>query len=145
MLQKYEVLILTVPEITGDELKNLEGQLEKVIRAEGGSIISFDRWGKYKLAYPIKKNDYGVYTLVRFEVPKNIKVTHEIKMLFKVRFTNVVIRELITALHVQQPLVYQRPRSLEEAPARDVEDFLKENKMSGLLSSVEATDHEEEE
>lgn len=145
MLQKYEVLILTVPEITGDELKNLEGQFEKVIRAEGGSIISFDRWGKYKLAYPIKKNDYGVYALIRFEVPKNSKVANEIKMLFKVRFTNVVMRELITALDPQQPLIYQRPRSLEEAPVRDVEDFLKENKMSGLLSSVEARDEEEQE
>ena len=33
MMRQYEALLLTVPEITGDEVKNLETQLDKIVKA----------------------------------------------------------------------------------------------------------------
>ena len=41
MLRQYEALLLTVPEITGDEVKHIETQLDKVVKAGTGSVISF--------------------------------------------------------------------------------------------------------
>lgn len=123
MTQKYEALLLTVPEITGDEAKGLETQLEKVINSHKGSIISFDRWGKYKLAYDVNKNDYGVYYLVRFDVPRGTLIVNDIRTLFKVKLHTVVMREMIALLDSKNPLAYQRPRSLEEAPAREGDTF----------------------
>jgi len=67
---KYETLILSVPEATTDEANKMESQVNKIIEANKGKLISFDRWGKYRLAYPVKKNKYGVYFLTRFEIPK---------------------------------------------------------------------------
>ena len=63
-LRRYEVLLLTVPEITLDESKNLEKQLNNLIQNNKGSFVSFERWGKYKLVYPVKKNDYGGLLLI---------------------------------------------------------------------------------
>ncbi|MGB8366858.1 MAG: 30S ribosomal protein S6 [Candidatus Babeliales bacterium] len=149
-LQRYEVLLLTVPEITSDESKDLEKQLNKLVKDVKGSVISFDRWGKYRLVYPVKKNDYGVYYLFRFEVPQNAEVPQsndefiqEIKTLFKVKLNNIVMRSLFTHLEAKASLAYQRPKSLEEVPVRDVETFLKENKMEGLLSAVDSSPREE--
>jgi len=48
------------------------------------------------------------------------------------------MRSLFTHLDPKASLAYQRPKSLEEVPARDVETFLKENKMEGLLSAVDS-------
>lgn len=123
MTQKYEALMLTVPEITGDEAKSLESQVEKMINSHKGSIVSFDRWGKYKLAYEVQGNDYGVYYLVRFDVPKGTTVVTDIKTLFSVKLNNVVMRDMIAALDPKRPLAYQRPRSLEEAPSRENDGF----------------------
>lgn len=123
MTCKYEVLLLTVPEITSDESKNLETQLEKVINSHKGSIVSFDKWGKYKLAYEINNNDYGVYYLVRFDVPRGTTVNDDIKTLFKVKLNTIVMREMISALDPKGDLTYQRPRSLEEVPSREGESF----------------------
>lgn len=134
---RYEALLLTVPEITGDEAKNLEGQIDKVMAGQKGSMVSFERWGKYKLSFPVKKNDYGVYFLARFEVPQGTTVIEDIRNFFEVKLNNIVMRSMFTALDQKASLAYQRPKSLEEAPSRDVESFLKENKMAGLLSSVE--------
>ncbi len=65
---RYEALMLVIPEITHDEAKALESQVESVVKNGGGATLSFERWGKYRLAYPVKRNEYGIYFLVRFEV-----------------------------------------------------------------------------
>ena len=144
-LRRYEVLLLTVPEITLDESKGLEKQLSKLIQDCKGSFISFERWGKYRLAYPVKKNDYGVYYLFRFEVPQETELIQDIKTLFKLKLSNIVMRNMFSRINEKTSLIYQRPKSLEEVPTRDVETFLKENKMEGLLSSVDSSQRKLEE
>ncbi len=135
---RYESLILTVPEITQDETKSLERELDRMAQAAKGSTISFERWGKYKLAYPIRKNDYGVYFLARFETPSGTSLLEDIKKFFTIKLNDVVMRDMVSRLDLDESLAYQRSKSLEESPAtRDVSSFLKENKMEGLLSSVE--------
>lgn len=135
---RYEALVLTIPEVTQDEAKNFEMALEKRIQDVKGSVISHERWGKYRLAFPVRKNDYGVYFLTRFEVPENTNIVKELQDMIAIKWEEVIMRSLFTALKPDQPLTYQRPKSLEENPSsRDVKNFLKENKMEGLLSSID--------
>jgi ribosomal protein S6 len=142
-LRQYEALLLTVPEITGDEVKHLETQLDKTIKAATGSTISFERWGKYKLAYDINKNEYGVFFLTRFEAPTRTTVVNDLKNLLKVKLNNVVIRDMVSVLDPQRPLTYQRPRSLEEAPAREADSFSKD-KMPHFLGNDDRDEIDEE-
>lgn len=138
MLRQYEALLLTVPEITKDEEKSIEKDVSRFVVQDKGSVISFERWGKFKLAYPVKKNEYGVYFLIRFEVPAGSTVLEEVRTFFAVKLHNIVMRNVFSKLDPRRPFTYNRPKSLEEAPAaggRDVDAFLKENKMEGLLSS----------
>lgn len=136
MLHRYETLILTVPEVTKDETKNLEREMDKLIQSAKGNIISFEQWGKFRLAYPVNKNDYGVYFFTRFEMPENSSIVEDIRMYFVVKLNDLVMRSMTSALDPKGSLEYLRPKSLEEAPSRDVDTFLKENKMEGLLSST---------
>jgi ribosomal protein S6 len=145
MLKQYEALLLTVPEITGDEVKNLETQLDKIVRSGTGSTISFERWGKYRLAYDINKSEYGVFFLMRFEVPQGTQLINDMKTLLKVKLNNVVMRDMISVLDPLQPLTYQRPRSLEEAPTREAEGFSRDNKMNGFFSSSDDMDDDSDE
>jgi len=121
MNSRYEILMLTIPEISQDDIKNVETLLGDTIAKAGGLVISFERWGKYQLAYPVKKNEYGVYYLMRFEVPPSAvtDLISAIKTVFAIRLGNVVMRFIITALELDAPLTYQRPRSLEETPLRE--------------------------
>ncbi len=144
MLRQYEALLLTVPEITGDEAKHLETQLDKTIKAGTGSIISFERWGKYRLAYEINKNDYGVFFLARFELPQGTTTVNDLKTLLKVKLNNVIMRDMISVLDPKNPLTYQRPRSLEEAPARETDNFAKDNKMPGFFAADDRDDIDED-
>jgi len=134
--RRYELLMLTIPEITQDEAEKLRGQVSKIIAQAEGNILSWDRWGKYLLAYPVHDYEYGVYFLMRFDLPPEspARVIQEIRHTFRVRFTNVVMRHMFQALDPDASLDYQRPESLEDKPHRDVTTFLKENKMSGVGS-----------
>ena len=122
---RYEVLILTIPEITQDENKKLESLIDQVIKEGKGSVISFERWGKYRLAYPVRKNEYGVYYLIRFETEAIGNLLEEIKAVCALKLYDVVMRFIITRLEGDS-LVYQRPQSLEETTSRDVGSFLTE-------------------
>lgn len=134
---RYESLLLAVPEITGDEAKNIEKELASLVKNHKGELISFERWGKYRLAYPVNKNEYGVYFLARFEVESAGSLPKDVATVCKVRLNTVVMRDMTSRLDADASLVYQRPPSLEDEPARDVRAFLRENKMEGLLSSVD--------
>lgn len=117
-LNRYEALLLTVPEITADETKSIEQQFGRLVSDKKGSMISFDRWGKYRLAYPIAKNDYGVYFLARFETENPNPLVQEVETLLGVKLHEVIMRSMVSKLGPRQSLEYQRPPSLEDAPTR---------------------------
>jgi len=129
---RYEILILTIPEITKDEASTLEFQIDKLINSVKGAMISFERWGKYRLAYPVRKNDYGVYFLIRFEIEDKQSISKELNTLFSVKFSDIVMRSLVSKLEKNQSLEYQKPPSLEDTPKRHISSFLEEK---GLLKS----------
>lgn len=137
---RYETLYLAVPELTADEASAIENALEKTVQEHQGKLLSHDRWGKYRLAYPIRNNEYGIYFLARYEVPqdKNFDLNESLKNLFQVRQTELVMRNVVVKLDSAASLEYTRPESLEEVPTRDVDTFLKENKMTGLLNKSHA-------
>lgn len=125
---RYEALMLTVPEITADEAKSIEQQFDRLVTDKKGSMISFEKWGKYRLAYPVKKNEYGIYFLARFETAQP-ELVNEVNTLLEVKLHELIMRSMLTRLGVNQSLEYQRPQSLEETPTREVGSFLKEGRM----------------
>lgn len=138
MTVRYELLLLATPEITKDEATDLEKQIDRCIKKADASMISFERWGKYRLAYLVQKHEYGVYFLTRFEgIPdKMAGLLSDIRSLLKLKLGSIVMRDILTLLPLDRSLAYQRPESLEEAPSQDVDSFLRKNKMNGLLTSV---------
>ena len=133
---RYEMLFLTVPEITGDEIESIKSYFSKSVRTAQGDMISFERWGKYRLAYPVKKNDYGVYFLTRFEVAQEQRdaLLKDIRGSYIFKFNNLIMKNMICRLDETASLEYKRPESLEDTP-HDVDSFLKKNDMEGLLKS----------
>lgn len=129
----YEVLILAIPEITTDEASALEVQFKKTIEGHKGSLLIFDRWGKYNLAYPVRKNDYGIYFLARFEVDSanRQELLFALRPFFAVKHHDLIMRHMVARLE-SASLAYQRPESLEEVPGRGVDSLLQDKKLAGI-------------
>ena len=131
---RYEILFLAVPEITKDESDGIKSFFSKAIRLHKGDMISFERWGKYRLAYPVKKNEYGVYFLTRFEINAENKnnLLAALKEAFVFKFNTIIMKSHVQKLDPTCSLEYRRPESLEDNP-QDVDTFLKRHEMEGLL------------
>ena len=136
-MNRYEILLLTVPHMTEDESGAIERGIEKIAKGIPGSVLlSYDKWGKCKLAYEIGAHEYGLYFLIRFELADPKRLFEEVHALLTTKYNESVIRFLTKKLDPKEPLVYQRTEIVEESSTRDVGDFLRRNKMEGLLSSV---------
>lgn len=144
-MSRYETLILTSPEITEDEIGQIEKHFYNHLVDANGQVTAFDRWGKFRLAYPIKTNDYGVYILIRFESSETYTVAFmkELDTFFKIKCNDFVLRSVTMKLNKNAPTAYIKPEALDTTRSSNVESFLKDNKMDGLLSSVDVDNNDE--
>ena len=144
-MMRYEALILTVPEITSDESSMIESQVHSLISAARGEVLSFERWGKYRLAYLVRNNEYGVYYLMRFEVPAGIlqATLEDIRRLLGIKYRDIVMRFVIVKLEKGGSLAYKRPESLEDVPRREEvgERGMSRGRDADLIDEVPALGH----
>lgn len=138
-MTQYETLILSIPEITNDESKQLEKHIDALLQKNKSGKISFERWGKYKLAQPVNKNNYGVYFLARYEVAQEQKeaLLAELSEYLKLKAANLVMRFMNSVIEPNKGLEYVKPMPLDES-ARDIDKFVKENKLEGFVSGRDA-------
>lgn len=67
-MKEYELTVLIHPDLEVD----LDAPLNKVkgiIKDAGGEIVSEENWGKKKLTYRIKRQDFAVYVYMDVKLP----------------------------------------------------------------------------
>lgn len=64
-LQDYELVLVVSSEVGEDALETALKNVSQFITGKGGVISEEERWGKRKLAYPIKRSREGNYVLTR--------------------------------------------------------------------------------
>ena len=76
-MQTYETVFITVPTLTDEEERTAITGLAQVVTDGGGNLVTNDRMGRRRLAYPIKKFEDGVYTRLLYDastaVPKELE------------------------------------------------------------------------
>lgn len=90
-MSQYEIAVLYHPDLEVD-LSKAEEKVTKLFTDNGGKVVSTDNWGKRKLAYTIKKQEYAVYVFYTVEMPgEGVK-----KVESTLNITDEVVRYLIT-------------------------------------------------
>lgn len=67
-MQEYELTVLIHPDMETNLEKSLD-VVRDLVKSNGGTIKSEDNWGKKKLAYSIRKQDFAVYVIMTVELP----------------------------------------------------------------------------
>ena len=115
-MKEYELTVLIHPDLEID----IEAPLKKVrdlIAVSGGNIISEDIWGKKKLAYAIRKEDFAVYTYFDISLPSEapLKISNTLNI------TDEVLRYLLVAVD-QKGRQALADAKLNEANSSDVNE-----------------------
>lgn len=90
-MNQYELAVLYHPDLEID-LEKASKKVEGIIANAGGTITKTDNWGKRKLAYTIKKQDFAVYVFYTVEMPP--AGVQQVEKTFNI--TDEIIRFLIT-------------------------------------------------
>ena len=71
-MAKYEMLYLLNNDST-EEVKAAEiAKYEDIVKNAGGAVVSTDKWGMKKTAYPIKFKNEAYFVLMTFEAEANV-------------------------------------------------------------------------
>lgn len=105
------------------DLEKAESRVKKIIEDNGGKITKTDNWGKRKLAYPIKKQDFAVYVFYTVEAPADAPT--KIEQTFNI--TDEIIRFLVTrpdlkAMAKAEELREQKAKKAAERGASEEND-----------------------
>jgi len=121
-LNTYEIAVLYHPDLEID-LGKAEERVKKIIADNKGKITKTDNWGKRKLAYQIKKQDFAVYVFYAVEIPaENVA---KVEQTFNI--TDEIIRFLITkpdlkAMAKAEAMREQKAKKAAERGAAEEDD-----------------------
>ena len=79
-MREYELLVLGKGDLADSEQKTLTSDIEKTISDGKGTVEKRDDWGKRTLAYEIKKQKEGVYSLFHLIAPEEFPKKLEKKL-----------------------------------------------------------------
>ena len=82
----YELVFIVSPEVDEESLEGIINGINQFITGKEGEISDVERWGKKRLAYPVKHFLEGYFVLARFkmnparckELEANLKISEEI-------------------------------------------------------------------
>jgi len=92
-MKDYELTVLIHPDLETD-LETPLGKVRDIVTKAGGKIIKEDNWGKKKLAYRIKKEDFAVYVYLEVQLPADapLKISNTLNI------TDEVLRYLLVTV-----------------------------------------------
>lgn len=98
-MKYYELTVLIHPDFENDLDKVLD-KIRGLVAANGGEIAKEDNWGKKKLAYTIKGQDFATYVAMDLKLP----ATAPLKISNTLNITDEVLRYLLVKAE-ERPVV----------------------------------------
>ncbi len=112
---KYETIFVTESTVTDEEIDDLVKGFEQLALSANGKVLKVEKWGKRRLAYPIKRHEEGSYILLVIEcLPPLVKELDR-----RYRMNDRILRHLTVRVENEaqlgpSPMVKPRPADREE-------------------------------
>ncbi len=90
-LRDYELVIIVSPEMSDETLDATIEKVSRLITGRGGALTDTQKWGKRRLAYPIKHLLEGNYVLLKCKM----KPASSRELEATLRITEEVVRHLL--------------------------------------------------
>ena len=116
-MKEYELTVLIHPDLEADLEKALT-KVRTIITSAGGVVKHEDNWGKKKLAYTIKRENFAVYVYMDVELPADapLKISNTLNI------TEEVLRYLLVKTDIKA-----RAALAEQAKKAESRETTKEN------------------
>ena len=125
-MRRYEQIFILRPSLGEEEITKVIENSEQIVLDQGGAIISQNKWGMRKMAYPIKKEPQGYYIFSDFAATPG--AVAEIERKFRIddavlKYLTVKISDDISA----DEIVEAQNAASSKAAASEAQDDSKES------------------
>jgi small subunit ribosomal protein S6 len=117
MQNTYELMVLLHPDLEIDVEAPI-AKVEALIEDAGGRVVKRDNWGKKRLAYRIKRQDFAIY--VYFEI--NLDATKVRQLENTILITEEVLRHILVVHEESQPRTDKKGEKKAEAKTDKSDD-----------------------
>ncbi len=117
-MREYELTVLIRPDLEAN-LDTVLGKVKQLIADNGGSVKAEDNWGKNRLAYSIKGEDFAVYVSMDVELPADapLKISNALNI------SDEVIRYLLVKIdHKARAALVEAKKRAAERETESSED-----------------------
>ncbi len=90
-MRDYELVMVLSPEIGDEDVPAAIETINGFVADRGGEVAEVNRWGRRKLAYPIKKHTEGNYVVSQLKLDAQMAAELEASL----RLSEQVIRHLL--------------------------------------------------
>ena len=113
----YESVYIARPDISATQVEALTADMTKILEENGGKVLKDEYWGLKTLAYRIKKNRKGHYSLLNIDCPpaalsemeRNMRIHEDV-----LRYMSIRVDE-----HEEEPSVMMQSKSSRDDRDRD--------------------------
>ncbi len=112
-MRRYELALVASAEIPEPEHDKLVTAYEELIAERGGIVHKVDRWGRRKLAYPIRKLTEGNYTFILFDAEPDV----ERELLRRLRLSDKFLRFMVVRADDERIPTDEEKEALAQARA----------------------------
>jgi small subunit ribosomal protein S6 len=93
----YETIFISPAVLTEDDVEKVISDVTDIFASRGAEVDRVERWGRKRLAYPIKKQDEGWYVLMQVkgngdavqEVERRLRLSEQVLKYLSVRLDDV--------------------------------------------------------
>ena len=120
----YEHVLIARQDISAQQAEALNDHLKALLEEQGGKVAKIEYWGLRNLAYRIKKNRKGHYSLLAIDAPAGAVKEMERQLSINedvLRFLTVKVEDLDLEL---SPILARRDRDRERERRNPYEDMM---------------------
>ncbi|MBW2091763.1 MAG: 30S ribosomal protein S6 [Deltaproteobacteria bacterium] len=125
--RRYETLFLLHPDLSEEEISEIEEKCTNIINQSQGKLLTLDRWGHRKLAYEVKGQTRGFYFLLDYvggpdmlaEIERQMRIDERV-----FRYMSLILEREFNEEKYQQALALREAeakKAMEEAEAQAAE------------------------
>lgn len=129
----YESVYIARPDISATQVEALTADMTKILEDNGGKVTKDEYWGLKSLAYRIKKNRKGHYSLLNIDCPpaalsemeRNMRLHEDV-----LRYMSIRVEE-----HEEEPSVMMQSKSNRDDRGRGHNEERPEAEAAAIVDS----------
>jgi small subunit ribosomal protein S6 len=125
----YEHIFISPPNLSEEAMEKVIGDVQETLSSQGAEIIRLEKWGRKRLAYPIRKHDEGWYVMLHVKGPGDALQEVERKMRISenfIKYLTVRLDDVAGAVEASEQRIVRMAQQEEERRVRAAERAARE-------------------